>query len=350
MAKQVSDKSFFTLAQPVDKESKSVRLVKEGNYFYGDEPLDLSHEVLANIVKNFKSGKKPEKPTKLAINYNHGMRFSSGAEDGIAAGWIETVTLSDDGWLEITPSWVPRAQAYIENREYQYLSAEIVSDYRSKKNRKSMGPVLIGAALTNIPFIEGQEGLTLSERQPEDSMDELKELQDQFDAKIVELAEVTATRDTVTAEKLTLSAEFADVSTKLSDATAKIVTLETDITTANDARVVAESRIVELATDIRGKEADAFITKNLSEGRLTPGEGEAYRTAYLSNKEIVEALMVLRPVITLKEIGNDDATDFVWVLADEVAKYQVEHPKATFSDASIAVTRLHSNKTESGGK
>ena len=325
---------------------KKVRLLKEGKYFYGMEPLDVSHEVLQNMVKNFKSGKKPEKPTKLCINYNHGIGYAIAPEDGVAAGWIEDVSLSDDGWLEIEASWTPRAQKYIEDKEYQYLSAEFYMDYKSKHNQKSLGPTLTGAAVTNIPFIEGQPGLCLSERPQEEEV--MPELQEQLDELQVKFTDLETVKNALETEKTNLSTQLAEARNTVTTLNEKIAALEGEKTALAEGKATAEARIVELSNTIRASEADAYITAKLSEGYLTPAEKDEWKAAYLENKDMTIRLMERRPkVVEMKEIGKtEDPSEKEFDFTAEVEKYITEHKGTSYNDASIAVTKAHYN----GGK
>lgn len=318
---------------------KSVKLLKEGNYFYGRESMKIPHTALESMVTNFKSGVRPEKPSKLCINYNHGIGWAMSPEEGVAAGWIEDISLSDDGWLSITPTWTPRAAEYIKNKEYQYLSAEFNLEYRSKYTDGVIGPTLTGAAVTNIPFIEGQEGLTLSEHFRED--EDMKELQEQFDELTVNFASL----DTA---KTALETEKTDLTTKLTEATEKVTVLETEKTALETEKTALstdktalENRIVELALDLRKKEADEVVLKAINEGGLTPGEKEEYTAAYLKDKDLTLSLLAKHPKVELGEIGIKKEIPEAWDFAAEVDKYQKEHAGTKYGDAAIAVTQIH---------
>jgi hypothetical protein len=81
--------------------------------------------------------------------------------DGISAGWITELALRENGeqlWGLV--EWTDRAAGYIENKEYQFVSPSFVRDHTHKDGRK-IGTTLLAAAITNHPFLEGMQALTL---------------------------------------------------------------------------------------------------------------------------------------------------------------------------------------------
>ena len=318
---------------------KSVKLLHEGDYYYGREQLKIPRSALETMVEHFKSGIRPEKPSKLCINYNHGIGWAISPEEGVAAGWIEDISLSDDGWLSITPTWTPRAAEYIKNKEYQYLSAEFNLEYRSKYTDGVIGPTLTGAAVTNIPFIEGQEGLTLSEHYQE--VEDMKELQEQFDELQVNFTNLEAAKATLETEKSDLTTKLTEATNSVTELTEKVSALEDEKTALSADKTALESRIVELALDLRKKEADEVILKAINDGGLTPAEKDEYVAAYLKDKDLTMSLLAKHPKIELKEKGKTEEIPEAWDFAAEVDKYQKDHPGTKYGDAAIVVTQIH---------
>jgi phage I-like protein len=81
--------------------------------------------------------------------------------DGKAAGWLKRVELRADGeelWGEV--EWTPEAADLITNRAYRFVSPSFVKDHTHKDGRK-IGTTLLAAAITNHPFLEGMQALTL---------------------------------------------------------------------------------------------------------------------------------------------------------------------------------------------
>jgi hypothetical protein len=62
-------------------------------------------------------------------------------------------------WAEV--EFTPPAAEAIRKKEYRFVSPSFVKDY-VWKNGKNIGTTLIAAAITNHPFLEGMEAITLS--------------------------------------------------------------------------------------------------------------------------------------------------------------------------------------------
>lgn len=89
----------------------------------------------------------------LVVDYEH---QTLTGEQAPAAGWVKELFLSD-GQIKARVEWTDRAKAYLENREYRYLSPVITV---RKADGKAMG--LHSIALTNTPAIEHMEAIVNS--------------------------------------------------------------------------------------------------------------------------------------------------------------------------------------------
>ena len=89
----------------------------------------------------------------LVVDYEH---QTLTGEQAPAAGWVKELFL-DDGQIKARVEWTDRAKAYLENREYRYLSPVITV---RKADGKAMG--LHSIALTNTPAIEHMEAIVNS--------------------------------------------------------------------------------------------------------------------------------------------------------------------------------------------
>ena len=89
----------------------------------------------------------------LVVDYEH---QTLTGEQAPAAGWVKELFL-DDGQIKARVEWTDRAKAYLENREYRYLSPVITV---RKTDGKAMG--LHSIALTNTPAIEHMEAIVNS--------------------------------------------------------------------------------------------------------------------------------------------------------------------------------------------
>jgi hypothetical protein len=103
----------------------------------------------------------PQAPTELPIDYDHLSMDPKQPGDGKAAGWLKRAELRADGdelWGEV--EWTPEAVDLITNRAYRFVSPSFVKDHTHKDGRK-IGTTLLAAAITNHPFLEGMQALTL---------------------------------------------------------------------------------------------------------------------------------------------------------------------------------------------
>ena len=89
----------------------------------------------------------------LVVDYEH---QTLTGEQAPAAGWVKELFL-DDGQIKARVEWTDRAKAYLENREYRYLSPVITV---RKADNKATG--LHSIALTNTPAIEHMEAIVNS--------------------------------------------------------------------------------------------------------------------------------------------------------------------------------------------
>lgn len=145
----------------IQEVSKPFEVIRVGKWIYKGEPLEITPALLENIVSNF-NRVRPKSPTKMVIDYNHGSSMADNPEAGKAAGWIDHLEVKD-GVLYAYPEWTDAAKNYISKKEYRYASAEIDMDYHDKETGQPVGATLLAVALTNRPFIEGQEAITLAE-------------------------------------------------------------------------------------------------------------------------------------------------------------------------------------------
>src|SRR5881394_3698339 len=118
---------------------------------YGE--FAITREDLAQMVHNFKTV-TPKAPTRLPIDYDHLSMDPQKPGDGIAAGWVNDLTLRNDGdelWALV--EWTPEGAEAVQNKHYQFVSPSFVKDYTDKTGTP-IGTTLLAAAITNHPFLE----------------------------------------------------------------------------------------------------------------------------------------------------------------------------------------------------
>jgi len=187
----------WTLAEGKPAISPLVQILRTGEFShpdYGHFTIDKNY--LLSLVSNFKN---KVRKIDLAVDYKHD-------NDDVAAGWFQDVQLSEDGEkLLAKVDWTPNGQKVLSDREFRYLSAEFIDEYKDDDG-KSYGPTLLGAGLTNRPFVKGmapvvqlsekpktKEGESTMTEAEKKEFDELKaankKLQDEKDAEAKKLSE-----------------------------------------------------------------------------------------------------------------------------------------------------------------
>lgn len=138
-----------------------IQLAKVGTFHsnrYGK--FSITKDDLSQMLRNFNEV-TPKPPTELPIDYDHLSMDPKKPGDGIAAGWMKQLELREDGeelWAEV--EWTEPGAERIEKGEYRFISPSFVKDHTHKDGRK-IGTTLLAAAITNHPFLEGMQALTL---------------------------------------------------------------------------------------------------------------------------------------------------------------------------------------------
>jgi phage I-like protein len=138
-----------------------IQLAKTGTFHsvrYG--AFRIAKDDLAQMLRNFREV-TPQAPTELPVDFDHLSMDPKKPGDGIAAGWMKQLELRQDGnelWGLI--EWTPEAARRIADKEYRFVSPSFMKDYVSKAGQK-VGTTLLAAAITNHPFLEGMQAVTL---------------------------------------------------------------------------------------------------------------------------------------------------------------------------------------------
>lgn len=133
-----------------------VHLVRYGTI---DHPvfgeINMSKEKVSNFVKNFR---KNVRGIMLDIDYSHKHDQSKGDK---AAGWIISLDQRKDGlWGQI--SWTGEALKEVKDGAWKYMSIEFADDWCNAQG-SCYEDVLMGAALTNRPFMKGLSPINFAE-------------------------------------------------------------------------------------------------------------------------------------------------------------------------------------------
>jgi hypothetical protein len=153
--------SLTGLTSEADAPRSWIQLAKTGAFQstrYGQ--FAITRDDLTQMLGNFRNV-TPKAPTELPIDYDHLSMDPKKPGDGVAAGWLKAVELRADGdelWGEV--EWTPEAADLIRKRAYKFVSPSFVKDHVHKDGTK-IGTTLLAAAITNHPFLEGMQALTL---------------------------------------------------------------------------------------------------------------------------------------------------------------------------------------------
>lgn len=236
---------------------KRQALLRVGKYThpkYGDVEIRLSD--LKAMVKNHE---KKVRKVDSALDYGH----NSGGE---AAAWISSLAV-DGNTLFGEFEWVEDGKKAVEAKKWKYLSADFTLDYEDNESRKKFGPTLLGAGLTNRPFVKGMEAVQLSEGVSgmmtlEQALAEIERLKGEL-AKVQPQAQQMPQMQQQLGQ---MQKQFSDAETALKEATDKLAVFEKAESErkANEAKAAKEKQFSDLLAAGKACEAqrELFFAEN----------------------------------------------------------------------------------------
>jgi phage I-like protein len=339
-----------------------IDIIRVGDWTESAKNFEITMETLQDFVANFQSnvlrygkGSEPEIP----LNYSH----ESWAK---AAGWFKELRIVGDT-LQGKPELTPEGRRTIKDGEFKYISAEIDFRWQDRENQKVFKNVLLGAALTNIPFVQGmsaavalsddlqkanpdknQNPISLCNRNMDMFQKFLAQLQGQ---NTVALSAVEALKSTMVSlsdeekakvepevEKLEEKAK-ADEAASAEEAKAKeaeLAAAKAQATLSSDAvsrqNEALKSQVTTLSTAMEAMQKeraeaalDAKLDKLSTEGKIAPAQREKTKTLLSSlTKEQqdahIELLSSMAPQVVDGKIGS--TADTTLDASSEAAKYQ----------------------------
>jgi phage I-like protein len=151
----VHTRALYLLGEPGEQSGeKWIDLVMDGDYVSMDgSPVSITTDSITKYMKNFDEGVRGQ---DVPITIDHPDK------GGAAGGWIKKLRSinrqvgdATKTCLQALVKWTPLGQEKIDNREYRYVSAEL------------LGNVLRAASLVNFPAIKGMMPVVdLGENQP----------------------------------------------------------------------------------------------------------------------------------------------------------------------------------------
>jgi len=119
--------------------------------------FELNQSTFDQMVSNFeKSG------VDIVCDYEHQTLYGDRAP---ASGWIKKIPMSlksENGELFAKIEWTDTAKAYIESKEYRYLSPVFAPNTTSQVDGTNIGWTLHSVALTNKPFLQELDEVRLN--------------------------------------------------------------------------------------------------------------------------------------------------------------------------------------------
>jgi hypothetical protein len=124
---------------------QKVQLLRTGNFNHPQfGKFDITAKILKEFKKNFDANVRN---IKLAIDFFH-------RAHEIAAGWIESLEIKDDSELWAEVEWSDAGLESIKRKEVKYLSVDFQDRYKDNETGEEFGYTLLGAGLTNRPFVK----------------------------------------------------------------------------------------------------------------------------------------------------------------------------------------------------
>lgn len=236
------------------ENTHDVQLLRVGTFthpVYGDLEVKLAD--LESMVKNFNDRVRG---IDIAIDYAH-------ESEKEAAGWIESLYLggleNNELWAKVR--WTPTGAGTIKAKEYRYLSAEFQFSYTTNETNQVYGPTLLGAGLTNRPFVKGMEPIVeLSEKLTKgtNQMDEKDKQIAALQAQIEELKKQLESGDNDNDSDMDMS----DMKKKMEEMMAENAALKGKVQKYEEDKAMGEKK--------------ASFDKLLSEGKVCEAQREPY--------------------------------------------------------------------------
>ncbi len=137
-----------------------VPVIRTGKFVQGARRLDLSPDLLKQMVHNFS-----DRAVEVPLSYEHTIEKPDVAQGQPipAAGWIKELEAQPDsdgvlwGWAQLTDE----ARNLVKTDQYKYVSPAFAFHYPNHKTGRDQGGTLLSVALTNRPFLD-MPAVTLS--------------------------------------------------------------------------------------------------------------------------------------------------------------------------------------------
>lgn len=312
------------------------------------------------LVRNAKA--LVAKGHRIQVNYHH---LGGGSVDGtiplentVASGWIVDVEMRDDGPYGLF-KWTDRARKFIEAEELAYLSPEFYPEYTSRDTGKPQGPTLVGAALTNSPFLKELPQVAASDAEQSHEVASAAIEGAQMDKKLLcarlGLAE-TATDEEIAARILKLTEGAKALTLSEGTAASKLAELSAVTTKLSEENAALKATMAATALAAKDAEAEGLVDSLVKSGRVAPAIREQVKKLALTDggPALVKATFGALPS-QLGEQGHSEGADArtdapatATQLAEqqksywaEVDKEEAKSPELMFHEVTKRVNRTH---------
>lgn len=291
---------------------ETVKILPLGKVKSQKGDFEVDNESFDKIKNTFK-----ERGIDIVVDYEHQTLENTQAPAG---GWIKDLFI-EDGAIAAKVEWTPKAQEYLKNKEYRYLSPVVLV---RKSDSKAI--VLHSVALTNTPAIDGMYPIVNSidieiEEGGNETMDLLKQLAAllglgegateeqviQALKKITEEADAAKkenqdkTKTDVVANKVICGLLGLDEKAKTEDVTAAIMALK------NPANFVPATEFNKLKERLDKKDSDEIVVKALKSGKISAAQKEWAEEYALKDPEGFKKFVEKAPQIV--PVGMIDIED-----------------------------------------
>lgn len=127
--------------------------------------IKIKNKELSEFEKNFNN----EIRRDLPINVEH--KQTEGA-----VGWFKSVINKGKDGLWASVEWTKQGRQLLEEKVFKYFSPEFYSTYEDPETGKKYNNVLVGGALTNMPYFKGLKAIVFSELVPVNMKLELEDI------------------------------------------------------------------------------------------------------------------------------------------------------------------------------
>lgn len=341
-----------------DNTSKRVQIAKVGYYthnIYG--PFSISEYDLERMVHHLSINARrqtiEDRPV-VPFDYKHD-------DEDVAAGWITKLEIDVDKngvkSLFAEVEWTPVAADKIRKKEFKFVSPSIRRNYRDAETGEKFDVLLIGAALTNVPFLRDMEAIYLLSEQAREAflknqnMGEEKMSTDEimtalaamtpdekshvFESLANEMESAVMGENALLSEKVAKAAdELKDSKEKLALSKKTISDLKVKISGSDD--MADKLKLSEIATAELNEKVASLVKKLAQNDKkasfdqlLTAGNAvEAQREAFMSDNMVEFASK--SQVVKLSETGHGkdpDNTGDAQAEIDKLACEKVESSK-----------------------